>query len=132
MTKYVMIATFYGFAAMLSGTLGHHALQALLDQTGLGNAFFKGQQYLWYGAIMLLLCITLQRSLSPKSLIWPIRLFSVGTAIFCSSLLLYSLTGLRTLSYITPCGGLMLFSAWIMLGVAAWQQRHILNHLPPS
>ena len=51
-------------------------------------------------------------------------LMTFGTVLFCGSLYLLVLSGVRSLGMITPFGGLSLILAWLVLAWYAWRKRH--------
>ena len=46
--------------------------------------------------------------------------FALGTVLFCGSLYVMTLTGVRALGAITPLGGLGFLVGWAALAVGAW------------
>jgi len=54
---------------------------------------------------------------------WPVKLMLLGTAIFCGTLFLLSLTNITWLGAITPLGGLCLIAAWAAAGWKVWKLK---------
>jgi len=49
---------------------------------------------------------------------WVCWLLLAGVVLFCGSLYVLALTGVRTLGVVTPFGGLSFIAAWLVLAVA--------------
>jgi uncharacterized membrane protein YgdD (TMEM256/DUF423 family) len=47
--------------------------------------------------------------------------FIIGIVIFCGSLYLLSITGVRWLGAITPIGGVAFLIGWLLLAWSAWR-----------
>ena len=54
---------------------------------------------------------------------WVCWLLAAGVVLFCGSLYLLALTGLRALGAVTPLGGLSFIAAWLLLAVALLRGR---------
>jgi uncharacterized membrane protein YgdD (TMEM256/DUF423 family) len=50
-----------------------------------------------------------------------------GIVIFCGSLYILAVSGVRALGAITPVGGLLLIAAWLVLGVMLLRRYSILQ-----
>lgn len=118
-------AGFAGFAVIL-GALGAHALKDLLSASSL-ESFKTGVRYQMWHALALAFS-----SLIPKetiSLRWVKILWIMGIFLFSGSIFLLS-TGpifelnFRFLGPVTPLGGLLLISGWIVLLIKSLQKNN--------
>jgi uncharacterized membrane protein YgdD (TMEM256/DUF423 family) len=107
-----------GLAVML-GAFGAHGLRARLDEYSMG-VYERAVFYHFVHALGLLVVSILPRALSmPASWAnWVCGLLLAGIVIFCGSLYVLAVTGIRTLGAITPIGGLAFMAAWFLLAVA--------------
>ncbi len=109
-----------GFLAVAAGAFGGHALKQRLSPEMLA-IFEVGARYHMYHALALLVAAWACSR-------WPGALtaaagwcFAAGTLLFCGSLYLLSLTGVRWLGAVTPLGGLLLMAGWLCLAGAVWR-----------
>ena len=103
---------FFGATGIILGAVGSHALKGYPEEM---LKFFQiGNKYQVYHALFLLILGLLQ-SRYPGKLI-NLSIFSAigGTVLFSGSLYLLTLANIK-ISMITPIGGMLLISAWILL-----------------
>lgn len=107
----------FGLTAVAAGAFGAHGLRARLDPQMLA-VFETGVRYQMYHALALIACAFAAAH-------WPGRLwrpaaaaFVVGIVLFSGSLYALALSGLRSIGWITPIGGLAFLIGWLMLAVA--------------
>ncbi|WP_194765760.1 DUF423 domain-containing protein [Tamlana sp. I1] len=118
MTPQIIIATgaLYGMLAVIFGAFGAHALKKKLSTSQL-QSFETGVKYQMYHAIVLL-ALGFSTSISiPEAVYW---CFSIGILLFSSSiygLVLSDAKGkkLKFLGPVTPLGGLLLVTGWLLL-----------------
>ena len=116
--KFIKIAIFFAVAAVSLGALGTHTLKDVLSESQL-NSFETGVRYQLFHALTLLILALNAKKFNhhlKKSLI----LMTTGICLFSFSIYLLSIQNLIgiSLSYlgvITPFGGLLLISSWILL-----------------
>lgn len=114
--------------AVALGALGAHALKSALSPESL-ESFETGVRYqMWHGLALLALSLGIFGKNSSVSL-WANRLMLSGTIIFSGSIYLLatkSLHGWETLCRIfgplTPVGGLLMISAWIILAAGFFRK----------
>ena len=102
------------------GAFGAHGLKALVATTSL-ETFETGVRYQMYhslAVVMLGLANMVPRSVKK----WPVRLFVLGMILFSGSLYLLTFQNvwevdLSVVGPITPLGGLLLISGWVLLGI---------------
>ncbi len=113
---YAVIGALSGFVAVASGAFGAHVLRRQLSADDLA-VFETAARYEMYHALALLgVAWALDR--------WPgIALqvaggcFVAGTVLFCGSLYILALSGIRWFGAITPLGGVAFLAGWLSL---AW------------
>jgi len=121
MSRLFLIGVLYAGFSVLLGSLGAHALKAMLSQLDSAAVFEIGNDYLAYhGLALMLIALAEQR--------WPQlqseragSLIAIGAAIFSSALIVFSLTGLRWLTHFAPLGGGLMILGWLWL---AWRAFH--------
>jgi uncharacterized membrane protein YgdD (TMEM256/DUF423 family) len=120
--RLLIAAALTGFLGVALGAFGAHALRRLLTPEMLA-VFETGVRYQMYHAFALAIAaLCLAR--------WPVPafrvagwLFAAGMVVFCGSLYLLALTGVKSLGAITPLGGLLLLAGWITLAIGAGRIR---------
>jgi uncharacterized membrane protein YgdD (TMEM256/DUF423 family) len=107
-----------GLAVML-GAFGAHALRSRLDAYSMG-IWDRAVFYHFVHALGLLVVPLIERAgaLSRAARTWVCWLLLAGVVLFCGSLYLLALTGVRTWGAVTPLGGLSFIAAWLLLAVA--------------
>ena len=117
---------FFGITGVILGAVGSHALKEYPVE--MLKYFQIGNKYQIYHALFLLISGLLQ-SRYPGKLI-NLSIFSAigGTVLFSGSLYLLALANIK-ISMITPIGGMLLISAWILLliqvSITKTQSKHI-------
>jgi uncharacterized membrane protein YgdD (TMEM256/DUF423 family) len=105
--------------AVMLRAFGAHALRARLDAYSMG-IWERAVFYHFVHMLGLLIVPLFERSgaLSRAAREWVCWLLLAGVVLFCGSLYLLALTGVRTLGAVTPLGGLSFIAAWLLLAVA--------------
>ena len=116
-----------GFAAVLLGAIGAHALRGELSARNTLESWQTASQYHLahaVAAIALLAWVSARPALAPRlrRAAW---CWQIGCLLFAGSIYLLALGGPRFLGPITPLGGLAFLAGWGLLAVEAF--RH-----PPS
>ena len=116
--KFMNIAIFFAVTAVALGALGAHALKEILTENQL-HSFETGVRYQFFHALAILFLALNTEKFNPK-LNRSLYLMTTGICCFSFSIYLLSLQdilgfSLSFLGPITPIGGLLLISAWIML-----------------
>lgn len=110
-----------GMLSVILGAYGVHWLKGRLS-ADLLDTFQTGVDYQLYHSLALLIACMLAYQWPETQLIrWSAYLFLAGMIMFSGSLYLLSLTGLRLFGPITPLGGLVLISAWLLLTLGIWE-----------
>jgi uncharacterized membrane protein YgdD (TMEM256/DUF423 family) len=118
---------FFGATGIILGAVGSHALKGYPEEM---LKFFQiGNKYQVYHALFLLILGLLQ-SRYPGKLI-NVSIFSAigGTVLFSGSLYLLTLANIK-ISMITPIGGMLLISAWILLIIQVLITKTQSKHFP--
>ena len=116
--KFIKVAIFFAVTAVALGALGAHALKEILTENQL-HSFETGVRYQFFHALAILFLALNTEKFNPK-LNRSLYLMITGICCFSFSIYLLSLQeilgfSLSFLGPITPIGGLLLVSAWIML-----------------
>lgn len=113
-------AVFFGASGVILGALGAHSLKNYLSPEKL-LSFETGVRYQILHALFLLLLYALRNDTKIAKISLALKLCVLG--IFCFSFSIYILSlneiwkieQLKILGPITPIGGIMLISAWVVL-----------------
>ena len=116
--KFIKFAIFFAVTAVALGALGAHALKEVLTESQL-HSFETGVRYQLFHALALLV-LTLNAEKFNRHLKKSLTLMTVGICCFSFSIYLLSIQeavriSLSFLGPITPIGGLLLISAWLVL-----------------
>jgi uncharacterized membrane protein YgdD (TMEM256/DUF423 family) len=118
MNLFLLLGGASGFIAVTTGAFAAHGLRPTLTPEMLA-AFETGARYQMYHALALVLVGLLAARTPSASLTASGWLFVAGTVLFCGSLYLLALTGVRGLGAITPFGGLCFLGGWLLLALSA-------------
>jgi uncharacterized membrane protein YgdD (TMEM256/DUF423 family) len=119
--KILLVACTLGFLAIIFGAFGAHALKKTLTIEQL-NSFETGVKYQMYHALFLLLLGVIDKvSIKTKKLVFVLVI--IGLLFFSGSIYGLSTNELssfdfKAIGFITPIGGLLLISSWLILGIS--------------
>lgn len=105
------------FIAVAIGAFAAHGLKASLPPEQL-SVIHTAADYHFYHALGLMLVGLLLQQNSTKLQTSAGWIMLIGIALFCGSLYILGMTGIKWLGMITPIGGLCFLSAWLMLAYA--------------
>ncbi len=133
---FLIVASFSLALAVILGALGAHALTMVLNQMQLGS-FETGVRYhVWHSFGIILVQLIPAPYLTVRIRKWVSWFFLVGIVFFSFSIYLLNLRFLlgiedfaRMLGPVTPLGGLMFITGWIVLGVALIRTKSVQNTL---
>ena len=116
--KFIKFAIFFTVTAVALGALGAHALKEVLTESQL-HSFETGVRYQLFHALALLV-LALNAEKFNQHLKKSLVLMTAGICCFSFSIYLLSIQeavgiSLSFLGPITPIGGLLLISAWLVL-----------------
>ena len=111
------------FFAVAAGAFGAHGLKTRVSPEMLAT-FETGARYHMYHALALFAVAWLTTRAGAGGAGVKLAgvggwMFLAGIVLFSGSLYAYSLTGVRSLAYITPVGGLAFLAGWILVAIAA-------------
>ena len=122
MKTFVIIGSLSAFAGVALGAFGAHGLKARVSPEML-TVWQTGVQYHLVHALALvltgILCQLLPEASLARNAGW---MMLIGTLLFCGSLYVMVLSGVRALGMITPLGGVAFLIGWLLLALAAWRQ----------
>ena len=102
----------FGATGIIPGAVGSHALEGYPAES---LKFFQiGTKYQMYHALFLLILGVLQRRYPGRLMSLSIFGTIAGTVLFSGSLYLLTLANIK-IGMITPIGGMLLITAWILL-----------------
>ena len=116
MKIWLFVAGLNGALAVLMGAFAAHALG---PDHAYATAFATAAHYhLIHAAAIGVAALAARGAAAPRART-AAMLFLVGIVLFCGSLYLLTLTGVRAFGYATPVGGLALVAGWLTLALAA-------------
>ena len=128
MSKLIIITgAVLGAIAVVTGAFGAHGLKNVLTPAQL-ETWHTAVQYHFYHVFALLFLSTFKNT-EGKLIYAAYWLFTIGILLFCGSLYVLScrdilgISGLSILGPITPVGGLLFISGWIVTAVAAYKNN---------
>ena len=120
---FLSLGAINAFICVALGAFGAHGLKNSLSEDML-VVFHLAVQYHFYHALALMIIGLILLHFTKSRLIalsgW---LMLLGIVLFCGSLYILSLTGVRGLGMIAPLGGLSLLSAWALLATGLWKAK---------
>jgi uncharacterized membrane protein YgdD (TMEM256/DUF423 family) len=109
-------------ASVGAGAFGAHALKAILDVSSQA-VYETAARYQMYHALALFVVAWLLRETESALVSRAGWLFCLGIVLFCGSLYLVALSGIKWMGAVTPLGGLAFIGGWLILGWSAWTAR---------
>jgi uncharacterized membrane protein YgdD (TMEM256/DUF423 family) len=116
---------FFGATGVILGAVGSHALKGHPAEAL--KSFQIGNKYQVYYALFLLVLGLLQNRYPGKLMNLSIFSTIAGTVLFSGSLYLLALANIK-IGMITPIGGMLLISAWILLLIQVLLTKTQSNH----
>jgi uncharacterized membrane protein YgdD (TMEM256/DUF423 family) len=119
---FIITALLFGALAVLLGAFGAHGLKAYANEQIL-STYETAVKYQFFHVFALALAGVLYKEYPIKGILIAGRLFIIGTFFFSGSLYLLTLlsingnTQFKWIGAITPIGGLLLISGWVLLAV---------------
>ncbi|MFO0773606.1 MAG: DUF423 domain-containing protein [Nitrospiraceae bacterium] len=120
LTQALLIGAIAGGLAVAGGAFGAHGLKAVLTPELL-QTFETAVRYQLYHALALVALGILGRSAPTRAFEWAARGFTTGMALFCGSLYVLALSGVRWLGAITPLGGVAFVVGWTCFAYGAYR-----------
>ncbi|MDH4058502.1 MAG: DUF423 domain-containing protein [Cyclobacteriaceae bacterium] len=97
------------------GAFGAHALHDMLTASDKLHTYELAVRYQFYHAFALLLGGVIQNNFPSRWLKYSSLCFLSGVIFFCGSLYTLSFISLKGVALVTPFGGVLLMSGWILL-----------------
>ena len=120
---YLRIGAVLGGLAVVIGAFGAHGLDAILSDE-MAGVFETGVKYHFYHALAILAVAAGSSALwSSRLCLWACRLWVLGILIFSGSLYALAMTQIGWFGAIAPIGGTAMIAGWVLLAIAAGQQR---------
>ena len=116
--KLLILGTVLGMISIVLGAFASHGLEKVISSDNI-ETFQVGVRYQMYHALLLLF-VGNTKNIANKSKYWILIFVLIGTLFFSGSIYSLStnnLTGFdfKSIGFITPIGGLLLISAWIVM-----------------
>lgn len=119
----LLFAAMNGLLAVALGAFGAHALEAHLSVAQLATWATAVQYHMFHVAALVGVQVLVDRQGADRALQRGADLFLLGIVLFCGSLYLLALTGLRWLGPLTPLGGLAFLAGWLQLVLCCGRKR---------
>ena len=113
-TAFTTGVVFAGLAVAI-GAFGAHGLRSVLESHGRIETFELAVRYQFYHAFAILFSGVLMYHFPSRHVGRAVVCFALGIILFSGSLYVLSLSGVRALGAITPIGGLLFISGWVLL-----------------
>ena len=107
----------FGGLAVAIGDFGAHALKPILEENARAETYELAVRYQFYHAFAILFSGVLMFHFPSRHINRAVICFTSGIVIFSGSLYVLSLSGITMLGAITPIGGLLLITGWLLLFV---------------
>ena len=117
---FLVLGALSGAIAVAAGAFGAHALKARLSPDLLA-VFETGARYQMFHALGLVAAAWAAARFPGGAASAAGWLFLAGTVLFCGSLYVLALSGVRWLGAVTPLGGVAFIAGWIALAWTAWR-----------
>ncbi|HTP94811.1 MAG TPA: DUF423 domain-containing protein [Burkholderiales bacterium] len=118
---FLVLGALNAAAAVACGAFGAHALKARLPAQMLEVYHTAVQYHFWHALGLLAIGLAAPRIGDSALTHWAGWLMFAGIALFCGSLYVLSLSGVRWLGAITPFGGAAFIVGWALFALAAFR-----------
>ncbi|MDI3256815.1 MAG: DUF423 domain-containing protein [Kyrpidia sp.] len=116
---FVVLGSIGAFLSVALGAFGAHGLRGKVSEAML-SIYQTGVHYQFFHSLALILVAVLSERLYATGLVAGAGiLFVIGVVLFSGSLYALSLSGVSSLGFITPFGGLAFLAGWLLLAAAA-------------
>ena len=110
--KWLCLIGIMGAAAVAAGAFGAHALAERVAPERL-EVWATAARYLMWHTLALFAVVLSQKDLKPWR--WVLRAWTAGSLIFAGSLFALVITDTSWLGAVTPAGGILLVTGWILV-----------------
>ncbi|MGE7664427.1 DUF423 domain-containing protein [Ureibacillus composti] len=117
----IISGAIHGFLAVAFGAFGAHALKEILNEYSAGIWDTAVQYQMFHASALLVIGILMSSKLfgDVKQLKWATICMNLGIVFFSGSLFILAISGIGILGAITPIGGVLFLSGWILVIVSA-------------
>lgn len=112
--QWLLLAGVFGFLSVALGAFGAHALKNLLDANS-RNIYNTAVLYQMFHTLALMGVGLLQATLPQSNYRLAGWSFVAGMVLFCGSLYLLAISGMKWLGAVTPVGGLAFLAGWVAM-----------------
>ena len=121
MKPFIFTGALHGFLAVALGAFGAHALKEILSEYGAGIWDTAVQYQMFHAVGLIVIGILMSQKLfgNVKQLKWAGILMNAGIVFFSGSLFALAVTEIKPLGAITPIGGVLFLTAWVLVMVSA-------------
>ena len=125
MKNTVIMGAIHGFIAVALGAFGAHALKTVLDDYSAGIWDTAVQYQMFHAAAILIVGILMHPAIlgEVKQLKMAKNCLNAGIIFFSGSLLVLALSGIKWLGAITPIGGVLFLTGWVLVIVAVTKAK---------
>ncbi|MGN4126784.1 DUF423 domain-containing protein [Lysinibacillus sphaericus] len=124
MKRFIVTGALHGFLAVAFGAFGAHALKERLDDYGQGIWETAVQYQMFHATGLLVIGLLMSTKLlgEVKQLNVAGIFFNLGIVFFSGSLYVLALSGIKVLGAITPIGGVLFLTGWVLIILTALKQ----------
>ena len=121
----IISGAIHGFLVVALGAFGAHALENVLDDYGTDIWETAVQYQMFHALAIVAIGILMAPKLfgAVKQLKIAVICMNIGIVVFSGSLYTLALSGIGILGAITPIGGVLFLTGWILLIVATLKQK---------
>ena len=125
MKNTVIMGAIHGFIAVALGAFGAHALKTVLDDYSAGIWDTAVQYQMFHAAAILIVGILMHPAIlgEVKQLKMAKNCLNAGIIFFSGSLLVLALSGIKWLGAVTPIGGVLFLTGWVLVIVAVTKSK---------
>lgn len=130
---YLSVAAFSMAIAVILGAMGAHALESLLSADQLDSYKTAVRYQVWHSLAIFIVMIIPSGFISDKARSRVALFFAGGIVLFSFSIYLLALKSVlhiesiaAVLGPITPLGGVLLISGWVILGVSLQRSKSVI------
>ena len=116
--KYLAVGAIISGIGVALGAFGAHGLKTRVDAASMA-VYQTGVQYQLVHGLALIAIASSRDIITAARLKLIARLWTIGIILFCGSLYLLAVTGVKILGAITPLGGVCFLTGWLILASSA-------------
>lgn len=118
-----LIAAISGMTAVMLGAFGAHGLKEILEEYNRVDTFKLAVEYQFYHTFAILCIGILMSQYASKLLGYACLCFIFGIIFFSGSLYILALTNIKIMGAITPIGGILFITGWLLLAVSVSRKK---------